>query len=124
MVPRVVNLIDLLNTIPGVKGIIERNNKEEIDNLLFPLGFDIKQGWEVEQCLHRPLTAKNNEPVFGVRIVGYERSDPKWLRSEHCTWENKVENSEVELRDELISMSKQSNFTGDLLAHIEENFEE
>lgn len=117
MIPRSVSVFDLARQ-PGAVGVIQRNSKEEIDNLLWQLGFDTKYGYEFNDCWHRPLSAKTNEPQYGVRIEGVERSDQEWLESPHSSWEAKTENIDVSLRDDLISLGQQSNFTDSIIKHI------
>lgn len=117
MVPRSVSIFDI-KLIPGAIGIIQRNNKEEVEQLLWQVGFDPKLGFEFVDCLHRPLTAKTNEPVLGVRIEGYERFDHEWLSSDNASWEAKTENIDPELRDDLIAMSQESRNTAFICEHI------
>lgn len=121
MTPRSLSFYDLKKCIPGSVGIMERNNKEEILDLLEKLGFDRKMGYEIEVCLHRALTT--NQPIYGPRITGFECSSKEWKNSEHCSWENKIEEIDEYLKDDLEAMSKQSNFTADILKHIENNKE-
>jgi energy-converting hydrogenase Eha subunit F len=123
MTPRHLSIIDLANSVPGAVGIMKRNNKEEVDALLHSLGFCVKMGYTFEECYHRPFTSKTKEPIYGMRIVGFERRDPEWVNSEHCSWENKIEEIDEYLKDDLEAMSKQSNFTADILKHIENNKE-
>ena len=107
--PRQLSIFDL-KQIPGAIGIIQRNHKEEIDHLLHDLGFDVKHGYTYEECLHRPLTWKTNEPQLGVRIIGVERRDSDWINSEHSSWEAKLDACEDdEFRGELIEMGKQGS---------------
>lgn len=117
MIPRNVSVFDLAK-VPSAVGIIQRNCKEEIDELLWQIGFDPKLGYELNACLHRPLTAKTNEPVYGIRVEGWERSDPEFMKSGFASWENKLEQLDPHLRDDLMSLSKESNFTADICSHI------
>jgi hypothetical protein len=117
MIPRSISVFDL-KRVPGAVRIIQNADKEEIDELLWQIGFDPKLGYELNPCLHRPLTAKTNEPVYGIRVEGYERFDPEWLQSENASWDAKVENIDPSLRDDLISMGQQSNFTNSIIEHI------
>ena len=122
--PRSLSFLDLAK-VPGAISIMQRNNKKEVDNLLWQYGFDTKTGVEYIDCLHRPLTAETNEPVKGILVTGYERIDPEWLASEHCSFEAKLEACEdYGLRDELLAMNKQSNFTDNIISHIRDNYKE
>ena len=103
-VPRSLSFVDLAK-VPGGVAIMQRNNKDEIDNLLFQLGFDTRIGWELVECLHRPLTS--NQAVFGFRVEGVERCDREWIDSNHASFEAKVEAvQDKSLRDALLEMCK------------------
>ena len=122
--PRSLSFVDLAS-VPGAIGIMQRNNKQEVDNLLWQYGFDTKAGVQYLECLHRPLTADTNEPVKGILITGFERDDQEWLSGEFASFEAKLDACEdYELRDELLAMNKQSNFTDNIISHIRNNFKE
>ena len=104
MVPRSISFYDL-KCIPGAIGIMQRNNKDEIDNLLFQLGFDTRIGWELVECHHRPLTS--NQAVFGFRVEGVERCDPAWIKSDNSSLEARIEAVEDKtLREALVEMNR------------------
>lgn len=104
MTPRSLSVFDLLK-VPAAAGIIQRNNKSEIDSLLFQLGFDVKLGYEMVHCLHRPLTS--NKPVDGIRIEGWELMTQEWLNSGNASLEARMEAcTDPTLREELIKLNK------------------
>lgn len=104
MVPRSISFYDLKAT-PGAIGIMERNNKEEINNLLEQLGFDTRLGFEINVCQHRALTT--NEVINGPRLDGYESLSKSWLESGNASMEAKLEAvKDKSLRDELLEMCK------------------
>ena len=104
MTPRAISFVDL-KCIPGAIGIMERNNKKEIETLLEQLGFDIKLGYEINVCHHRALTT--NQPVYGPRVEGYESCSDEWLDSGFASFEAKVEAvQDKSLRDALLEMSR------------------
>lgn len=104
MVPRSISFYDLKG-IPGVIGIMERNNKEEINNLLEQLGFDTKIGYEINICQHRALTT--NEVINGPRLEGYESVSESWLKSGNASLEARMEAvDDHSLRDTLMEMSR------------------
>lgn len=106
---RSISIIDLAK-IPGAVGVIQRNKQEEIATLLHQIGFDTTYGWELNECLHRPLTAKTNEPFFGIRVEGFERCDPEWLSSGLASAEAILDScTDKTLRDELVRMNKQGS---------------
>lgn len=103
-VPRSISFVDL-KMIPGAIGIMERNNKEEIENLLEQLGFDIKLGYEINVCHHRALTT--NQAVYGPRLEGYESCSDAWLKSGNCSLEAKIEAvKDPHLREDLVQMNR------------------
>ena len=106
---RSISIIDLAK-IPGAVGVIQRNKQEEIATLLHQIGFDTTYGWELNECLHRPLTAKTNEPFFGIRVEGFERCDPEWIKSGLASAEAILDScTDKTLRDELVRMNKQGS---------------
>lgn len=103
-VPRSISFVDL-KMIPGAIGIMERNNKQEIENLLEQLGFDIKLGYEINVCHHRALTT--NQAVYGPRLEGYESCSDEWLKSGNCSLEAKIEAvKDPHLREDLVQMNR------------------
>lgn len=117
MVFRSVSLWDLMNYEESKKAALSGDRKQ-LEDILFKLGLDVAKGYEEEQILHRPLSKKDKEPWFGIRYSSFERQDFEWLNSEHCSWENKLDNTDVSLRDDLISLGQQSNFTDSIIQHI------
>jgi hypothetical protein len=87
---------------------MERNNEEEILNLLEQLGFDRVMGYEIEVCWHRALTT--NEPIYGPRITGFESCSGEWLASGLASAEAILDScTDKTLRDELVRMNKQGS---------------
>ena len=104
MTPRNISFTDLAK-IPGSIGIMERNNKEEINQLLSQLGFDVRLGYEINICHHRALTT--NQAVYGPRIEGYESTSEEWLNSGNASLEAKMEAcTDPTLRDALLEMCR------------------
>lgn len=104
MTPRNMSFSDLAKVPMAIK-IMQNGNKEEIDNLLYQYGYDVKIGYEIEDKYHRSLT--NNEVVYGPYIMGYERQDQEWLDSGFASFEAKVEAvQDKSLRDALLEMSR------------------
>lgn len=102
--PRSLSFVDIAK-IPGGIAIMQKNNKEEIDNLLYQYGFDTKYGWELVECNHRPLTS--NQAVFGFRVEGIERVDQDWLDSGFASLEARMEAvKDPTLRDALLEMCR------------------
>lgn len=115
---RSISIVDLAK-IPGAVEVIQRNKQEEVANLLHQIGFDTTYGWELNECLHRPLTAKTKEPFFGIRVKGFERCDPEWIKSGYASAEAILDScTDNTLRDELVRINKQGS--ADKAWHSEE----
>lgn len=106
--PRSLSFYDLKKCVPGAIGIMERNNEEEILNLLEQLGFDRVMGYQIEVCHHRALTT--NEPIYGPRITGFESCSEEWIKSGKASAEAILDScTDKTLRDELVRMNKQGS---------------
>ena len=104
MTPRNLSFRDLAK-VPGAIKIMQSGSKEEIDNLLYQYGYDIRVGYEIENRYHRPLTS--NEVVYGPYIMGYERQDREWLNSGFASLEARMEAvKDPSLRDALLEMCR------------------
>ena len=104
MTPRVISFVDL-KCIPGAIGIMERNDKKEVETLLEQLGYDIKLGYEINVCHHRVMTT--NQPVYGPRVEGYESCSDDWLDSGFASMEARMEAvTDPHLRQALLEMCK------------------
>lgn len=81
------------------------NDEEKIKQILFSLGMDVEQPYDLESCHHRPLLKEDNSPWYGPRFVGVERQDEEYLKSGYASWEAKVAASnDPHLRKELRRM--------------------
>ena len=104
MTPRNMSFSDLAKVPMAIK-IMQNGNKEEIDNLLYQYGYDVKIGYEIEDKYHRSLTS--NEVVYGPYIMGYERQDQEWLNSGFASMEARMEAvTDPHLRQALLEMCK------------------
>lgn len=103
-IPRSISFVDL-KLIPGGVGIMQRGNKDEVDNLLTNLGFDVKAGYTIDVCTHRALST--NEAVNGPRVNGYELMTKEWLNSGLASVDAKIEScKDKTLREELLKLNK------------------
>lgn len=101
---RAVSIFDLL-IYPESRAIVASEDREQLNQLLFSIGFDISKEIEEEVCWHRPLYT--NELVYGIRWAGSERIDQEWLESKWCTFDNRLERiglKDVELQRDLLKM--------------------
>ncbi len=67
------------------KSSVVNEDKKKMEELLFSIGFDIEQGYDLVSVLHRPETTK--QPWMGIRVEGYEREDKAWLSGPYSTLE-------------------------------------
>lgn len=105
-VQRAISTYDLL-CYKEAKDAVQKEDKIELEKILYALGLDISEPYELEVVSHRPLMKKDNEPWYGPRYVGNERQDKAYLDSGNSTWENKIDACrDPELRAELINMNK------------------
>jgi len=75
---------DLMQNAEFKKAVVEED-KKKMEELLFSIGFDISQGYDLVSVLHRPETTK--QPWMGVRVEGFERTDKAWLDSPYASLE-------------------------------------
>lgn len=117
---RAVSIFDLLHW-ESTKQIVHSGNELAFKALMFNLGFDITQEIVEEECYHRPL--HTNKTMFGIRWVGRERTDEKWLSSKECTYDNKLERIglvDVELQKDLLKMSTVPSIMEKMIAQMSE----
>lgn len=115
---RWLSLFDILS-IEEMKEIIVNEDYWSFYEALNQAGFDINKDIDFESCYHRRVTG---EVVYGPRLIGEERLDPEWIGSGHASeeaWKASIGKRDVSLLRELEEMSKESNFTGELIAHLE-----
>jgi len=104
MTPRNLSFRDLAK-VPNAVKIMQNGNKDELDNLLYQYGYDVRVGYEIENKYHRPLTS--NEVVFGPYIMGFERQDKEWIESGFASLEAKIEAiKDPHLREDLVQMNR------------------
>jgi len=75
---------DLMQNAEFKKAVVEED-KKKMEELLFSIGFDVEQGYDLVSVLHRPETTK--QPWMGLRAEGYEREDKDWLDSPYASLE-------------------------------------
>ena len=96
-------------------------NKQKVEELLYKYGADIRYGFDVEVCLHRPRVSNSIE--HGPKIVFKERTDKEWLP--YMSTEDMIANtSDSYMKADLMVMSRRSNFSGDLIDKYGEEGEE
>lgn len=109
MIQREISFYDLMQ-YPEAKQAILDNDEKAMNKVLYSLGLDINEYFEIVDCYHRPLTKKDNSPWYGSRYVGVERQDKAYLESGNSSWENIVDSTgDIGLKLQLEQMSKQGS---------------
>ena len=100
--------------------MVEEEDFVAFYEFLHTIGININEEIEIESCYHRTLV--DNVVVYCPRILGYERTDDEYLKSGYASeeaWKISVGKRDVTLLRELEEMSKRSNFTLQIVEHIE-----
>lgn len=109
MIQREISFYDLMQYPEAKKAILD-NDEKAMKKVLYSLGLDTNEYFEIVDCYHRPLTKKGNEPWYGSRYVGVERQDKAYLESGNSSWENIVDSTvDIGLKLQLEQMSKQGS---------------
>ena len=96
-------------------------DEKKVEELLYKYGADVKFGWEVEVCLHRPRTSNSAE--YGPKVNFVERTDKEF--APYISTEDMIANTKDSfLKADLMVMSRRSNFSGDLIDKYGEEGEE
>lgn len=115
-----ISLYDIMQSPEGA-ALVRDGTEEDFLEFLNALGFDTNKPIERQECYHRPVTAKTNTPVFGMRFVGTERGDAEWRDSGMWSLDARLEEyrqNDFELYKELYQMNYTHNFTGAIIDHI------
>lgn len=110
-----LSLSDLL-LVDNFAEAFGKDDKETIYKILEQNGFDTSMGVEEVVCKHRNL---RGNVVDCLMYQGHERSDSNWLTGEGCSWENTLENSDLELRVALKTMGSSYNNSGHIISELE-----
>lgn len=111
-----LSLSDML-LVDGFKEAFGNDDKAEIYKYLYQNGLDYSLGVDEVVCQHRNL---RGNVVNCLRWEAHERCDSDWLKSDGCSWDNKVEHSSLDLRIQLKSMGKMLN-TGDFCDYAQKH---
>ena len=115
-----ISLYDIMNSPEGAT-LVRNGTEEDFLQFLHAIGFDTNKPVERQEVYHRPITAKTNQPVFGMRFVGTERSDDEWRKSGAWSLDARMEeyrNNDFELYKEMYKSSYHFNHTGALIQHM------
>lgn len=111
-----LSLSDML-LVDGFKEAFGANDKELIGKYLYDNGLEQSLGVDEVVCQHRNL---RGQVVNCLRWEAHERDDPEWMAGDGCSWDNKIENSSLDLRIQLKTMGKMLN-TGDFCEYAEKH---
>lgn len=106
----------VLMQYPPFKKAIDTSNQKEFEKIIYEAGIDVKHGYEIVSCEHRP----NPDKPFvwhGPRVEGYERLDEDYIKSGIASWEAILETCDKELRIDLKTMGRESNNIQDIKNH-------
>ena len=96
-------------------------DETKVEELLYKYGADVKYGWAVEVCLHRPRTSNSAE--YGPKVNFVERTDEEF--APYISTEDMIANTtDSYMKADLMVMSRRSNFSGDLIDKYGEEGEE
>lgn len=91
-----------LQKIPEFRLALMRQDLETFERILWENGLDIKKGYNIVKCLHRPRTS--HEVYDGFKVDSIERLDPAWLNSGAASEEAYFYAQSKDMRDELIKL--------------------
>lgn len=122
---RAISVVDVLSC-EEARQILLSQDETAFYTLLNDIGFDLKHEVDYEVCLHRPMVLDKitKTPVETGRWIGTERRDDWWLRSEHCSMENRLEmigKKDVAFQKELLEMNRRPNFTAMACDYLADN---
>ena len=108
-----ISFYDLEMNEPDWQEAWKSQDKDRVEALLYKWGCDINYGWEIKVCAHRPRLSKPIE--YGPRFQFKERVDKQWQKT-GMSFEDQIANTKDSfLKADLMVMSQQSNFSGDLI---------
>jgi hypothetical protein len=111
-----LSLSDLL-LCDGFAQVFGANDKKEIYKFLEQNGLDVSMGVDEVVCKHRNL---RGNIVDCLMYQGHELSTKEWLSNDACSWDNKIENSSLDMRIALKTMGKMLN-TGDFCDYAQKH---
>ena len=112
-----LSLSDLL-LCEGFAQAFGQNDKETINKLLEQNGMDTSMGVDEVLCKHRNL---RGNVVDCLMYQGHELSTKEWLDGGCASWDNILDNSSLDLRIQLKTMSQQSNNTGSIINEMQKH---
>lgn len=118
MAIRTISLEDI-RSVPEAHKVLLSGDETLFKELLFSIGFDVERDIEMEVVTHRPMV--HQKEITGPRWIGHERRDDEWMKSKHCTQENRLEKvgtTDLAFQRELVAMGSLPNYTAMIISHI------
>lgn len=114
-----LSFYDLLQ-LPDFKLACKLDDKSAMERILWNLGIDTTQLYEIVSRNHRPLSS--NIAWEGLRVEGVARSDHEWITGKYATLEEiAYASKDAFLKDELLSLDPHS-FNADRRQYDEDYF--
>ena len=99
-----LSLSDLL-LLDGFAEAYASNDPKQIERYLYQNGLDVEEKYETDEMFHRNL---QNKAVKCLRYVGFERRDPRWLKSGAASMEAVINSThDNEMINDLRNMNRQ-----------------
>lgn len=112
-----LSFVDVEN-VPGFQEAWKAQDKEKVDAILYSLGVDLQNGYEVEVNTHRTRLSKQVE--YGPRFSFSERTDKVWTKS-GMSIEDQIRNcTDISLQLMLQGMSKRGYGKCDTVKSVEQ----
>lgn len=112
-----LSFVDVENVL-GFQEAWKAQDKEKVDAILYSLGVDLQNGYEVEVNTHRTRLSKQVE--YGPRFSFSERKDKEWERLGMSTEDMIANCSDISLQMMLQGMSKRGYGRVDTVRTVEE----
>lgn len=112
-----LSFVDVENVV-GFQEAWKSQDKEKVDAILYSLGVDLENGYEVEVNTHRTRISQQVE--YGPRFSFTERTDKEWQKT-GMSIEDQIANcSDISLQMMLQGMSKRGYGRVDTVRTVEE----
>lgn len=112
-----LSFVDVENVV-GFQEAWKAQDKEKVDAILYSLGVDLENGYEVEVNTHRTRISQQVE--YGPRFSFSERTDKEWQKT-GMSIEDQIANcSDISLQMMLQGMSKRGYGRVDTVRTVEE----
>lgn len=101
---------------PDWESAWKSQDRDKVEKILYAMGCDIDNGWEIEVNSHRTRTT--NQIEYGPRFVFKERVDPVWQKTGMSVDDIARNSTDVDMRIDLMTMNNVGSTTESLINHI------